>query len=48
MSYVGSYQSKCGSMRTSTEGSEIVCIVSVTYKHLFEMYETQQVLLKTE
>jgi len=35
-------------MRTSIEGFEIACIVSVTYKYLFEMYETQQVPLKIE
>jgi len=35
-------------MRTSTKGFEIVYIVSVTYKYLFEMWEAQQVPLKTE
>jgi len=48
MSYEESYDPKGGSMRTSTEGFEIVCIVSVTYKCLFEMCEAQQVPLKIE
>jgi len=30
-------------MRTSTEGFENACIVSVTYKYLFEMCEAQQI-----
>jgi len=48
MSYEGSYDPKGGSMRTSTEGFEIVCIVSVIYKYLFETCEAQQVPLKIE
>jgi len=42
MSYEGSYDPKGGSMRTTTEGFEIVCIVTVTCKYLFEMCDAQQ------
>ena len=48
MSYEGSYDPNCGSMRTSAEGFEIVCIMLVTYKYIFEMCEAQQVPLKIE
>jgi len=47
MSYERSYDPKGGSMRTSTEGFEIVCIVSIIYKCLFEMCDAEQVSLKT-
>ena len=48
MSYEGGYDPKGGSMRTATEGFEIVCIVSVIYKYLFEMCEAQQVPLNID